>query len=65
MQTEADRLIAEARELQETLNVTLNELQKLGVVCHSVCSYRGYGTEPRCPLPTTRVQLVLEMKLEK
>lgn len=68
MPTEADRLIAEARELQRDLNSTLDALREHGVVCHSVVSYRDPYVENSmrfAPLPLTRVALVLEMKVKE
>lgn len=64
MSTQADRLIAEARELQARLNETLDDLAKNGVVCHSVCSQPG-GHDRFMPMPLTRVALVLEMKAQE
>lgn len=66
MPNEADQLIAEARALQTELNLTLDNLAALGVVCHSVVSYQGYAAEQRfAPMPVHRVALVLEMKAQE
>ncbi len=61
----ADELISEARELQMLLNGALDQLTDLGVICHSVCSYHGYGNHQFGPLPVQRVALVLEMKSQE